>query len=186
VALCRDYELAVLSPFTIGSLGDAYTISGRVTDALPMMEQAVARGASLHIMWCQSRRMTQLGEAHLLGGRVDDALAAAERALALADAHGERGNRAYVLRFLAEVTLRRDHRDLESAQHHLGEALILAEELGMLPLIARCRLDMGRMYLRAGNRRKARDHLAVADAQLRQLDMRLWMEEAEAASRELG
>jgi DNA-binding SARP family transcriptional activator len=185
-ALCRDYELVVLSPFMFGSLGHAYATAGRAPEALPLMEEALARGASLHLMWYQSRRMTQLGEGHLLGGHVDDALAAAEHALTLADAHGERGNRAYALRLLAEATLRRGHPDVESAGQHLGQALVLAEELGMRPLAARCRLDMGRLYLRSGDRTKARDHLGVASARLREMDMRRWSEQAEAASQELG
>ena len=181
VALCRDYEFAVVSPFTTGSLGYAYALSGRVPEALALMEQAVAQGASRRLMWWQSRRITQLGEGYLLAGRGEDALATAERALALADAHGERGSRAYALRFLAEVALRRDHPDPESAERHLGQALALAEELGMRPLVARCQLDMGQLYRRAGNRSKARDHLALAGSQLREMDMRLWMEQAEAA-----
>jgi len=180
VALCRDYELAVLSPLTIGSLGHAYAVAGRVTEALPIMERAVARGASLHVMWWHSRRMTELGEGYLLAGRADDALTTVERALALADAHGERGNRAYALRALAEVALRRDHPDLESAERHLCHALSLADELGMRPLVARCQLDMGRLYRRAGERTKARDLLAAASAQLCEMDMRPWMEQAEA------
>ncbi len=180
VALCRDYELAVLSPLTIGSLGHAYAVAGRVTEALLVMEQAVARGTSLHVMWWQSRRMTELGEGYLLAGRVDDALTTVECAVALADAHRERGNSAYALRALAEVALRRDHTDLESAERHLWQALVLAEELGMRPLVARCQLDMGRLYRRAGDRAKARDLLTVAGAQLREMDMRLWMEQAEA------
>lgn len=75
--------------------------------------------------------MTQLGEGYVLTGRLNDARATAERALALADAHGERANRAYALRFLAEIALPRDPPDLESAEHHLLQALALAEEMDM-------------------------------------------------------
>jgi len=171
VGLSRDYEIAVLSPFTIGSLGYAYALSGRLVDAVSVMEQAIARGASLRIMWCQSRRMTQLAEGYLLADRADDAWVTVERALALADIHGERGNRAYALRCLAAVTLRRGDGDVARAEGHLGQALVLAEALGMLPLAARCQLDLGRLYRHAGNVAKAREHLSVAAARLREMDM---------------
>ncbi len=74
---------------------------------------------------------------------MDDARATVERALALADAHGERGNRAYALRCLAAVT--RGDGDIARAEAPLGQALVLAEELGMRPLVARCQLDLGRL-----------------------------------------
>jgi len=180
VALCRDYELVLLSPLITCSVGHAYASCGRVAEAFPLMEQAVAQGASLRAMWWQSRRTTHLGEAYLVAGRLQDAEATGERALVLADAHGERANRAYALRLLGEVAFRRSPPDFEAAEHHLREALALAEELGMRPLTARCQLDLGQLYRRAGERSKACDHLAVACAQLRELDMRLWIEQAEA------
>jgi len=181
VAVCRAYELALLSAPMIGALGHAYAVCGRLTEALPAMEEAVARAASMHCMWWQSRRMTQLGEGYLLAGRVNDAMATADQALTLADAHGERASRAYALRFLGEIAMRRTPPDLESAERHLCQALALAEELGMRPLAARCRLDLGLLYRRAGAPSKARDHLTAAAAQLRDMDMRLWLEQADAA-----
>jgi len=186
VALCRDYELVVQSPLWIGSLGHAYAVSGRVTEALPLMEQAIAQGASLRAMWWQSRRMTQLGEGYLLTGRLKDAMASAEHALALADAHGERANRAYALRFLGEVTIRRDPSDLESATHHVRQALALADELGMRPLVAHCHLDLGRLSRRAGERQKAHEHSSIAMAMYREMDMPFWLEKVEAEMRELA
>jgi hypothetical protein len=48
----------------------------------------------------------------------------------------------------------------------------------MLPLAARCQLDLGRLYRHAGDRAKAREHLSVAAARLREMDMRLGIEDA--------
>jgi tetratricopeptide (TPR) repeat protein len=159
-----------------GALGHVYCVQGKPASGIP----ALARGEFLGVMWCQSRRMVQLGEAHLLADRVDDAAATAERALALADGHGERGNRAHALRLLADVLRCRDRGDFESAERLLRQALVLAEALGMRPLVARCQLGMGELYRRAGDRSKAREHLRGACAQLRALAMRLWVERAEA------
>jgi DNA-binding SARP family transcriptional activator len=145
--LCREHEIGVLTPLMFGSLGHAYTLAGRVGDALPLMEASIARAEELRIGWWQSRRMTELGEAYLLADRVDDALRSFERALALADAHGERANRAYALRALGETSLRGLRPDLGSAERRFGEALTLAQELGLRPLAARCQQDLGRLHL---------------------------------------
>src|SRR5205823_13807841 len=67
----------------------------------------------------QSRRLSELGEGYLRAGRVRDAAASAARALALAEAHSERGNRAWALRLLAEVALHGDAPDLAAAARHL-------------------------------------------------------------------
>ncbi|MBM3220304.1 MAG: tetratricopeptide repeat protein [Candidatus Rokubacteria bacterium] len=168
--LCRDYEIPVLFAFA-SWLGYAYAMTGRLAEAVPLLEDAVERSASLRGLWWQSRRMTHLAEAYLWSGRVDDARRAAERALALADTHGERGNRAYALRLFGE---------LEGAGHYLEQARALAEELGMRPLVARCQLELGRLYRRVGDSAQARPQLTAALANLRAMDMRFWAEQADA------
>ncbi len=42
----------------------------------------------------------------------------------------------------------------------------------MRPLIARCRLDLGQLYARAGDQATADEHLSMADALLREMEMR--------------
>ena len=105
-ALCRDYEITVLAPLVFVALGDAYTGSGRISEAVSTLEDVIAQSASLGIMWCQSQRTSRLGEAYARAGRLADAAAAAERALELAEAYGERASRAYALRLRAETVLR--------------------------------------------------------------------------------
>jgi DNA-binding SARP family transcriptional activator len=170
-ALCRDYELIVLSAAIHGSLGAAYAASGRLAEAVPLLEKAVAQGESRSSLWWRARRTAQLGEAYLSAGRVPDARAAGERALALADADGERASRAYALRLLGEVGLRRGARDVGAALR-LEDGLAVARELGMRPLAARCQLDLARLHQRAGRASTAGEHLAAARAQFAELDMR--------------
>ncbi len=173
VALCRDYELVLLSPAMFSALGHAYALSGRLADAVAVMEEAVARGASLEVMWWQSRRVTNLAEGYLLADRVRDAKETADRALALAEAHGERGSRAHALRVLGEIAGHREAPDYERARQHLSEALALAEELGMQPLVARCHRGLGTLYRSWGKRERAATHLDTATRMFRTLDMRV-------------
>ena len=73
-----------------------------------------------------------------------------------------------------------------SAEAHYREALALAEELGMRPLVAHCHLGLGKLYRRTGKREQAREHLTTATTMYREMDMRFWLEQAEAEMSELG
>jgi tetratricopeptide (TPR) repeat protein len=90
------------------ALGVAYTLSGRVTDSVPLLTQAIEQATAMDRGNLQVLCSLSLGEAHLLAGRLEEAHALAERALALTREHQERGHQAYALRLLGEVVVRRD------------------------------------------------------------------------------
>jgi tetratricopeptide (TPR) repeat protein len=142
--LCRAHELVVLSPLS-SSLGRAYALAGRHAEALPLLEGAVTGAASLGFMWLQGRRLVHLGEAHRLRGRVREARAAAERALRVAEAQGERGQVAHALHLRGQTRSRRTARDRAAAESDLSRALALAKDMGMRPLVARCRQEIERV-----------------------------------------
>jgi hypothetical protein len=54
-------------------------------------------------------------------------------------------------------------------------------ELGLRPEAAHCHLAFGKLYYRTGPRDRARAHLTRAVATYREMDMRFWLEKAEAA-----
>jgi len=60
--------------------------------------------------------------------------------------------------------------------------MALADELEMRPLVAHCHLGFGKLYGRTGKRQVAREHLTTAAAMYREMDMRFWLEQAEAAA----
>jgi hypothetical protein len=99
------------------------------------------------------------------------------RILALARERGQPNCEASALRLLGEVIGRRD--PAKHADDHLRDALALAEELGMRPLVARCHLGLGKLA-RTRMRRDAHDHLATAAAMCREMGMRFWLAQAEA------
>ena len=103
---------------------------------------------------------------------------ASGRALTLYREGGQRGYEARALRLLGEVAARRDPPG--HADGHYRDALALAEELGMRPLVALCHLGLGKLYRRAGQREQAREHLTTATTMYREMDMRFWLGPAEA------
>ena len=66
------------------------------------------------------------------------------------------------------------------------EGLALATDLGMRPLVAHCHLGLGKLYRRTGQREQAREHVTTATTMYREMDMRFYLEQAEAAMRELA
>ena len=65
--------------------------------------------------------------------------------------------------------------------HTLGQALALAEELGMRPFVAHCHHGLGRLYLKLGRGAQARSALSAAIALYRVMDMTFWLLQTEAA-----
>ena len=47
-------------------------------------------------------------------------------------------------------------------------------------LVAHCHLGLGKLYRRTGKREQAQEHLTTARAMYREMDMRFWLEKAEA------
>ncbi len=179
LGLCEALNLPLVFPLLASSLGSAYALSGRLAEAIPLLEQAAMRAVSMKLMAGHSIFVARLAEAYLLDGRVDDASQLAARALQLSRDQKERGHEAYALHLLGEIGLRRDPLDREKAEHCYRQALALAEELGMRPLLAHCHLGLTTLYRRTGDRSRAEQHVAAACTLFRQMDMRLWLERVE-------
>jgi uncharacterized protein HemY len=91
-----------------------------------------------------------------------------------------------VCRLLAELAMRRGETDIEAAEIHYRQALALASELGMRPLVAHCHLGLGKLCRRTAKREQAHEHLTAATTMYREMDMRYWLGQAEAELRKLG
>src|SRR5262249_3790766 len=156
---------------TAAALGCAYACTGRVAEALPLLEEVEQRGATMRTTGDQSLRVGYVSEAYLLAGRMQEAVQLAGRALDLARAHKERGHEAWALRLLGEIAAHQDPLEIEPAAHHYRQALALAEELGMRPLVAHCHLGLGTLYAQTGQRGQARAALSTAIAIYRAMDM---------------
>ena len=161
------------------ALGYGLALSGRVADALPLLEGAEEGAATARNFGLRSLVIAWLGEAYFLAGRIDDGAAAAQRALTLARRHGERGNEAWALRLVGETASRPNRLDVAIAEAHCRAAKALASELGMRPLVAHCHLSLGQLYRRTGKRQAAHEHLTTAATMYREMDMTFWLENAE-------
>ena len=88
VRICQDADLPLFFPRMAAPLGVAYTLGGRVADAVPLLTQAMERAMATERGEYPALCRLLLGEAQVLAGRLEEAHALAERALALARAPG--------------------------------------------------------------------------------------------------
>src|SRR5262249_30882047 len=138
VGICHEADLPAYFPPMAAALGAAYTLGGRVTDAVPLLSQALEQATATELIATRALCSLSIGEAHLAAGRLEEAHALAERTLALARTHQERGNQAYALRLLGDIAAHRDPPGTAPAEAHYRQARVLADELGMRPLQAHC------------------------------------------------
>src|SRR5262249_18505679 len=150
-----------------------------------LIEEGIVRWGATGRVANSSRLRWLLALVHLLGSRPDDAREAVEEALELARRHGERGNEAEALRVLGECAASGAQPDLATARWSFEQALTLAADLEMRPLVAHCHLGLGRLFGRTGKREQAQEHLVTATTMYREMDMRFWLEQAEAEMRHL-
>ena len=167
-------------PVIASSLGSAYARFGLVSEAVDLLERGVGAIAAMRLVANKSSFVAELSETYLLAGRLRDAGPPAREALELARAHRERGHEASALR-LGEIAAHHDRPDVLDAEEHFRQAIVLAGQLGMRPLVAHCHLGLGELYRRAGKGQQAEEHLTTAVTMFREMDMRFWLEKAEAA-----
>jgi tetratricopeptide (TPR) repeat protein len=156
-------------------------LGGRVADAVPLLTQAVEHTMAREMIGFQALCHLSLGEAQLLADRLEEAHALAEQALILAREHQERGHEAYALRLLGNIAVQREPPESDQAEAHYRDALALAKELGMRPLMAHCHLGLGKLYATTGQHEQACATLSTAIALYRAMEMTFWLPQVEAA-----
>jgi class 3 adenylate cyclase/tetratricopeptide (TPR) repeat protein len=184
--ICEQRQVELLRPSVALELGHVYTQLGQPGEALALLTPALEWLRHRSIYAREARAATWLAEAELAIGSHDEALTHGTHALTRARARGEQGNEALALRLLGEIAAQAEPPDVAEAEARYGEALALAGELGMRPLLAHCHLDLGTLYRKIGREEQARAELADAIELYRAMEMPYWLARAEAAGTPLG
>jgi tetratricopeptide (TPR) repeat protein len=180
--LCQTWDTPTLFPQMARSLGAAYALSGRVDEALPLLEQAASTGRK----GSQAVSFTHLSQGYLSAGRMEEALHYAHLALKRAQECKRRCYQAYALHLLGEIAVHQKPPEVEQAEAHYREALALAEELGMRPLKAHCHRSFGMLYSQTSHSEHARAELFTAIEMYRDMEMTFWLPQAEATLAEVA
>jgi tetratricopeptide (TPR) repeat protein len=148
------------------ALGLAYVSVDGVDEGFRILQSA---GPTFPVVRIQ--RQMWLAETNLLGGRVAESARLADEALTLARDCREQGVEAWLLRLQAEIALARGSGETTAAGEAYRQALCLAEQLEMRPLMAHCHLGLGRVHRRVGQPMAARAELEAALALFRSMGM---------------
>lgn len=170
------WQLTVREANIMEDLGLAYVCSQRLAEGLDLLERA---GKVYEVAGRRDAAGT-IGEAYLLAGRLEEAAANARLALPQARARSERRLEAHALWLLGGIAARRDPPDLAESHASYQEALTLAGQLGMRPLVARCHLGLGELHARTGEESRAKAHLTTARDMFHEMGMCFWMEKVES------
>jgi len=170
------------TPLIAGVLGSAYALSGRVAEALPLLERSVKGHADMRLMGTHSLLVCWHGEAVLLDDRIEESTKLAQHALELACTYKERGNEAWAHWLFGEIAVHLGPDKAEKAHSEYGSAIRIAEELGMRPLIARSYLGLGRLFSQTGDRGRSEEVLGQAAALFKDMEMDFWLEQVHALS----
>ena len=97
--------------------------------------------------------------------------------------HGFLLRHAHALCLAGDVTSAGGAEDVEGSYR---EALALASELGMRPLVAHCHLGLGKIYQRTGQREQAQKHFTTATTMYREMGLTYWLDRATTELKELA
>src|SRR5262245_35569180 len=181
LALCRASGERPWLRRIVGGLGYASALQGRLAEGRVLLEEAISESISTGALQDRSRWVAWLSEVCRLAGRGEEAWQHAHQALDLARQLKERGNEAHALHQLGVVQAHADPPDAAQAGAYYQQALALAEELGMRPLMAHCHLGLGALYATTGQRQQARAALTTTIELYRAMAMPFWLPQAEAA-----
>jgi class 3 adenylate cyclase/tetratricopeptide (TPR) repeat protein len=182
--ICEQASLSVWQPIPAALLGGCLLALDRKDDGLALLRDGVRRAESLGVMAYLARWVLHLAEGQLATGDVVTARASAERGLSLALAHGERAHEALAWRVLGDVAAKEGA--FERAREAYEQALALADELALRPLVARTHFDLGRLQRRLGHLADAEEHLARAVVLFADMGMRAWLEQSQPELKALG
>ena len=184
IAVLRTGTVVLLLPSTVSSsawvlaqLGETDEALARLREGAQLLDAVAARG--LH----GAAAYHSLGRACLLLGRLDEARRLGDRAVE--SLGSQPGSAAHALHLLGDIATHSDRFDAERGEDYYRQALALAESRSMHPRVAHCHLGLGKLYRRTGKREQAREHLTTATTMYREMDMRFYLEQAEAAMREV-
>src|SRR5215467_11622917 len=171
LALCnasgnRDWLRGIMA-----GLGSAYALQGRFAEGRALLEEAIRESISTGARWNHANQLTRLSEVCRLAGRYDEAWQYARQALDLARQQQARGIEARALYQLGAVHTHAEPPDVTQAEAHYQQAIALAEELGMHPLLAHCHRGLGMLYATTGGQREqARTELSTAMEMYRSME----------------
>ena len=170
--LCRVIDSPSMTALVGGFLGSAYVQAGRAAEAVTVLQEATEQGAAVGLGDATLPRgigLAGVAEAHAALGRLAEAADAARLALDTFVRMKARGYQGWVLHLLADIAARGEPVKTAEAEDLYRQALSIAVELGMRPLVGHCHLGLAGLHVRSGDREQASAAVARAKAEFARL-----------------
>jgi tetratricopeptide (TPR) repeat protein len=177
---CRVSCFGWLLPRLAAALGYGYALSGQISRAPPLLEEAITQAKASGMIMAEALATAWLAKVDALAGELDVAAIGGRYALDLAQRYGYWHIEALSLRVLGTIDAERGGAHTGDAERQLREALALADKRGFRPQAAHCRLALGRLLRQVGRRADARRDLEAATALYEAMAMTRWLSEAHA------
>jgi class 3 adenylate cyclase/tetratricopeptide (TPR) repeat protein len=181
LGLCRTWDNFEHLRYVLATLGYTRVLAGAVAGGLALLEEAAEEDAARGRRFWRSIRAAWRAEGYLAAHRVDDAARLARQALEMARCDNERASEAAVLRLLGAIAAGGGRPDVPESEAHYREAIGLARELGVRPLVAHGELGLGVLYAGLGEERLAHEHIGAATVLYRDMGMAFWLRKAQSA-----
>ena len=176
----RTLDVAVLLPWAVATsawalaeIGDAGEALSRVREGEQLLERQAALGIVGHRGWAYHA----MSRACLLLGRLDEAWRLGY--CSVESSQHQPGLAAHAFHLLGDIATHPDRCDAESGAAHYREALALAQQHSMRPLVAHCHRGLGRLSLHIGNMERARKNLRTATRMYREMEMSFWLDQGD-------
>ncbi len=180
MTMIRTGNVGIHLPWAVASMAWGLAQIGEASEALSRMqeaEQLLGRQAALGIIGHGGWAYHAAGRAALLLGRLDDARRLAQRAIE--STQRQPGFRAHALHLQGDIASHPEVFEPDTVSSRYREALDLAKDRSMRPLIAHCHLGLGTLCRRTGKPDEAREHLATAATMYRNMDMGFWLKQSQ-------
>jgi tetratricopeptide (TPR) repeat protein len=181
IEVFRTGNVALLIPGMVANsarvlaqLGEAREALTRFREGDELLERQAAQEWIMHL----GGAYYSLARAGFVLGLFDDARRLVDRAVDFYG--GQQGLMANALHLRGDVATHADSFDAKTGEAHYRQALALAEPRGMRPLVGHCHFGLGKLYRRTGKHEQAHEHLATATSMYSEMDMRFYLEQAEA------
>lgn len=153
--VCRTSQINYLLPIVSNSLGHVYALAGRVAQAIPLLEKALAFNRGAKFAYGEAWSSVYLGFANLLDNRYEGMLDQARNILELARKHSYRAIEVDALRLLGDVHRNPAAPAPEEAERYYRQACDLSSELGLRPEYVRCQMALGQLLMAQGRLEEA-------------------------------
>jgi class 3 adenylate cyclase/tetratricopeptide (TPR) repeat protein len=179
IILQVPYAVADLA-WALAQVGDSAEAGRRLAEGEILMERHLARAIVGITGWA----FQALGRAAFLLGRSDDARRLGQRAIVLSPRHP--GFVAHALHLLADIEAAPQSFEPASSEARYAEAMAIARERGMRPLVAHCHAGLAKLHRRKGNGTESEREVSSACAMYRDLGMTFWLGRTEQELREIA